>query len=148
MATEPVLRGLKVVEIGQYVAAPLAATIFADLGAEVVKVERPGGDPLRADPARFAAWNRGKRSVELDLRTDTGRAEACALIDEADLLVENLRPGALSDSPGVSGPAAPAAAGDVLHHGLGQHRPVARRTGMGAARPRPGRRTTGSLHRR
>ena len=64
-----VLSGLRVVEIGQYVAAPLAGTIFADLGADVVKVERPGGDPLRADPARFAAWNRGKESVELDLRT-------------------------------------------------------------------------------
>ncbi len=91
----PVLRGLRVVEIGQYVAAPLAATIFADLGAEVVKVERPGGDPLRADPARFAAWNRGKRTVELDLRSATGRTEALGLIDGADLLVENLRPGAL-----------------------------------------------------
>ena len=55
------LGGLRVVEVGQYIAAPLAATIFADLGASVVKVERPGGDPLRADPARFAAWNRGKR---------------------------------------------------------------------------------------
>ncbi len=55
------------VEIGQYVAAPLAATIFADLGADVVKIERPGGDPLRADAARFAAWNRGKQSVEFDL---------------------------------------------------------------------------------
>ena len=83
------------VEIGQYVAAPLAATIFADLGAEVVKVERPGGDPLRADPARFAAWNRGKRSVELDLSTEAGRDELLGLVDEADLLVENLRPGAL-----------------------------------------------------
>jgi crotonobetainyl-CoA:carnitine CoA-transferase CaiB-like acyl-CoA transferase len=92
---EPILRGLKVVEIGQYVAAPLAATIFADLGAEVVKVERPGGDPLRADPARFAAWNRGKRSVELDLRSPEGRRAALDLIDGADLLVENLRPGAL-----------------------------------------------------
>ncbi len=92
---EPILRGLKVVEIGQYVAAPLAATIFADLGAEVVKVERPGGDPLRADPARFAAWNRGKRSVELDLRSHDGRHTVLDLVDEADLLVENLRPGAL-----------------------------------------------------
>ncbi len=92
---EPILRGLKVVEIGQYVAAPLAATIFADLGAEVVKVERPGGDPLRADPARFAAWNRGKCSVELDLRSSEGRRAALDLVDEADLLVENLRPGAL-----------------------------------------------------
>jgi crotonobetainyl-CoA:carnitine CoA-transferase CaiB-like acyl-CoA transferase len=95
VGTEPVLRGLKVVEIGQYVAAPLAATIFADLGAEVVKVERPGGDPLRADPARFAAWNRGKRPVELDLRSPSGRRAALDLVDGADLVVENLRPGAL-----------------------------------------------------
>ncbi len=95
MGAEPVLKGLRVVEIGQYVAAPLAATILADLGAEVTKVERPGGDPLRADPTRFAAWNRGKRSVELDLRTTAGRGELSQLLDTADLLVENLRPGAL-----------------------------------------------------
>ena len=90
-----VLSGLRVVEIGQYVAAPLAATIFADLGAQVVKVERPGGDPLRADPARFAAWNRGKETVELDLRSPAGADALRDLVDEADLLVENLRPGAL-----------------------------------------------------
>ncbi|MFZ0248325.1 MAG: CoA transferase [Acidimicrobiales bacterium] len=90
-----VLGGLRVVEIGQYVAAPLAATIFADLGAEVTKVERPGGDPLRADPARFAAWNRGKETIELDLRSTAGAASLCDLVDEADLLIENLRPGAL-----------------------------------------------------
>ena len=89
------LSGLRVVEIGQYVAAPLAATIFADLGAQVVKVERPGGDPLRADPARFAAWNRGKETVELDLRSPVGASALRDLVDEADLLVENLRPGAL-----------------------------------------------------
>ena len=75
VGTERVLEGLQVVEVGQYVSAPLAATVFADLGAEVVKVERPGGDPLRADPARFAAWNRGKRPVELDLSTEAGRNE-------------------------------------------------------------------------
>jgi crotonobetainyl-CoA:carnitine CoA-transferase CaiB-like acyl-CoA transferase len=90
-----VLSGLRVVEIGQYVAAPLAGTIFADLGAGVVKIERPGGDPLRADPARFAAWNRGKETVELDLRTRTGADALGHLLDEADLLIENLRPGAL-----------------------------------------------------
>ncbi len=90
-----VLSGLRVVEIGQYVAAPLAATIFADLGAHVVKVERPGGDPLRADPARFAAWNRGKETVELDLRSPTGSDALLDLVNEADLVVENLRPGAL-----------------------------------------------------
>ena len=95
MAADRVLQGLKVVEIGQYVAAPLAATIFADHGAQVVKVERPGGEPLRSDPARFAAWNRGKRTVELDLATEAGHREALGLLDGADLLVENLRPGAL-----------------------------------------------------
>ncbi len=91
----PVLSGLRVVEVGQYVAAPLAATIFADLGADVVKVERPGGDPLRADPARYAAWNRGKETIELDLRAPDGRSALHDLINEADLLVENLRSGAL-----------------------------------------------------
>ena len=50
MATDPVLEGIRVVEVGQYVAAPLAATIFADLGADVVKVERPGGDPSAPTP--------------------------------------------------------------------------------------------------
>ena len=89
------LSGLRVVEVGQYVAAPLAATIFADLGASVVKVERPGGDPLRADPVRFAAWNRGKESVELDLRSPAGADSLRDLVEEADLLIENLRPGAL-----------------------------------------------------
>jgi len=84
-----------VVEIGQYVAAPLAATVLADLGAEVIKVERPGGDPLRADPVRFAAWNRGKQSAELDLASEKGRAALHALVDRADVLIENLRPGAL-----------------------------------------------------
>ena len=89
------LSGLRVVEVGQYVAAPLAATIFADLGASVAKVERPGGDPLRADPARFAAWNRGKQTVVLDLRSPAGKDSLRDLVDEADLLIENLRPGAL-----------------------------------------------------
>ena len=64
-------------------------------GRDVVKVERPGGDPLRADPARFAAWNRGKETVELDLRAPAGADALRDLVDEADLLIENLRPGAL-----------------------------------------------------
>jgi crotonobetainyl-CoA:carnitine CoA-transferase CaiB-like acyl-CoA transferase len=92
---EPLLAGLRIVEIGQYIAAPFAATLFADQGAEVIKIERPGGDPYRSDPARFAAWNRGKRSVELDLRSADGRAEARALIATADAVIENLRPGSM-----------------------------------------------------
>ena len=112
--TADVLEGVQVVEVGQYVAAPLAATIFADLGAEVVKVERPGGDPMRADAPGFAAWNRGKRTVEVDLTTQSGRDQLLALLDEADLLIENLRPGSLERRllPANSGPG-----------GLGRGRP-------------------------
>jgi len=97
VTVEAPLAGLRVVEIGQYVAAPFAATILADQGAEVVKVERPGGDPYRRDAARFAAWNRNKQSVTIDLATATGRREALAQIDTADVVIENLRPGALTD---------------------------------------------------
>jgi len=93
---EPLLGGLRVVEVGQYIAAPLAGTVFADLGAEVVKIERPGGDPYRRDPARFAAWNRGKTSVVLDLTAPEGRGEALELVDGADVVIENLRPGAMA----------------------------------------------------
>ncbi len=96
MNREPTLAGLRVVEIGQYIAAPFAATLFADQGAEVVKIERPGGDPYRKDAARFAAWNRGKTSVVLDLASADGRAEALELIRGADAVIENLRPGALA----------------------------------------------------
>jgi len=96
MSPEPLLPGLRVIEVGQYIAAPFAATLFADQGAEVVKIERPGGDPYRRDPARFAAWNRGKTSVVLDLASADGRAEALELIEGADVLVENLRPGAIA----------------------------------------------------
>jgi crotonobetainyl-CoA:carnitine CoA-transferase CaiB-like acyl-CoA transferase len=95
LAAPPLLSGLRVVEIGQYIAAPFAATLFADQGAEVVKIERPGGDPYRCDPPRFAAWNRGKASAVLDLKSEDGRAEARHLIDRADVLIENLRPGAM-----------------------------------------------------
>src|SRR5256885_16531122 len=101
MTDQPALAGLRVVEIGQYVAAPFAATLFADQGADVVKVERPGGDPYRADPARFAAWNRGKRCVVLDLTAPDGLAEALDLISGADVPIENLRPGVI-DRLGLS----------------------------------------------
>ena len=100
MSERPLSR-LRVVEIGQYVAAPFAATLLADHGAEVVKVERPGGDPYRSDPALFAAWNCAKTSVTLDLRTPDGLAEAERLVGGADVVIENLRPGAL-DSLGLS----------------------------------------------
>ena len=145
---DPVLEGLRVVEVGQYVAAPLAATIFADLGADVVKVERPGGDPQRADAARFAAWNRGKQTVELDLHdaTRTPRARRAA--------GRRRRPGRepatrLARAPARPPPEPrPTPPGHLLHQCLGQRRPVTRRPRLGAAGPGPGRRPAGPLHRR
>ncbi|MHB1583172.1 MAG: CaiB/BaiF CoA transferase family protein, partial [Acidimicrobiales bacterium] len=98
--------GLRVVELGVWVAAPSAAALLADWGADVVKVEPPAGDPMRrafgslgigddlANPA-FATDNRGKRSVVLDLRDAGGRRRLEHLLAEADVLVTNLRPDAL-----------------------------------------------------
>jgi crotonobetainyl-CoA:carnitine CoA-transferase CaiB-like acyl-CoA transferase len=99
------LDGYRVVELGMWVAAPAAATMLADWGADVLKVEAPAGDPNRytlkhvgqeldsAPP--FETDNRGKRSVVLDLRTDEGRRVLDQLLERADVFVTNLRPGAL-----------------------------------------------------
>ncbi|HYI60599.1 MAG TPA: CoA transferase [Acidimicrobiales bacterium] len=87
-----VFGGLRVVELAQGMAGPLATGVMADHGAEVVKVEPPGGDWARVLPG-FHVWNRGKRSVVLDLRATAGRAEARELAHSADVVVESLRPG-------------------------------------------------------
>lgn len=86
------LRGVRVIDFGHYLAAPLAGMLLADQGAEVIKVERPEGDPARHHPA-FATWNRGKQSIVLDLKTPEGQAQAQALIRSADIVLENFRPG-------------------------------------------------------
>ena len=86
------MRGLKVLELGHYIAAPLLGMLLSDQGAEVTKIERPGGDPARKEPA-FATWNRGKRSIVLDLKTDSGKQAARQLAEQADVLLENFRPG-------------------------------------------------------
>jgi crotonobetainyl-CoA:carnitine CoA-transferase CaiB-like acyl-CoA transferase len=100
------LAGLRVVELGVWVAAPSAAALLADWGAEVIKVEARGGDPMRnvfgslgiagdlANPA-FALDNRGKRSVVLDLRDPTERRHLEDLLASADVFISNLRPDAL-----------------------------------------------------
>lgn len=96
------LRGVRVVALEQAVAGPLATRHLADLGAEVVKVERVGeGDFARAYDAsvrglasHFVWLNRGKESIALDLKSEDGRALVLRLIDEADVFVQNLAPGA------------------------------------------------------
>ena len=94
------LAGLKVLELGHYIAGPFCTRVLADLGAEVIKIEPPGGDPVRGwgarkdgNPVWFSIHGRNKLSVELDLKRD--RATALRLASRADALVENFRPGQL-----------------------------------------------------
>jgi crotonobetainyl-CoA:carnitine CoA-transferase CaiB-like acyl-CoA transferase len=88
------MSGVKVLEFGWYVAGPMLGMLLADQGADVVKIERPEGDPARSQPG-FHVWNRGKKSVVLDLKTDQGRHAAIALAQKADILIENFRPGVM-----------------------------------------------------
>jgi len=96
------LAGLRVVELGQFVAGPYCAQILGDFGAEVIKVEPPLGDPIRGwrhMHGDTSLWsynlNRNKRSVTLDLRTPSGQKLAAELAGRADIVVENFRPGTL-----------------------------------------------------
>jgi len=96
------LEGIKVVELGQLIAGPFAGKTLGDFGAEVIKVEPPGGDPLRqwrmlhdGTSVWWQVQSRNKSSVVLDLRTPEGRADVRALIDEADVLIENFKPGTM-----------------------------------------------------
>ena len=97
-----VLKGVRVVELSTVITAPLAGMMLADLGAEVIKVEHPqGGDPFRAFRGgqyspNFVAYNRGKRSIQLDLRADAGRSILLKLVARADVLLENYRPGIMA----------------------------------------------------
>src|SRR5712691_2844934 len=87
------LNGVRVVDFGQWIAGPLAAMLLADQGAEVIHIDPPGG-PRWKSPAN-ATFNRGKASVDLDLETDRGRAHVWPLIEAADVLIENFRPGVM-----------------------------------------------------
>jgi formyl-CoA transferase len=97
------LSGLKVLELGQLIAGPFAAKTLADFGAEVIKIEPPdSGDPLRkwrmlkdGTSVWWQVQSRNKRSLALDLRTPEGQDLVRKLASEADVLIENFRPGAL-----------------------------------------------------
>ena len=134
------IAGLKVLEVGQWVAAPYCTAILADLGADVIKVERPGrGDDQRLSPpyaagqsALFNQMNRNKRSVVLDLDSAEGRAVCVDLAVAADVVVSNFRPGTI-DRLGL-GYAALAARNPRLVYtlitGFGTAGPLAERAGM------------------
>jgi crotonobetainyl-CoA:carnitine CoA-transferase CaiB-like acyl-CoA transferase len=112
-----VLDGVRVVEVGVWVAGPSAGGLMADWGADVIKIEAPGGDPFRSVFAHlgyegdypnppFALDNRGKRSVVLDLRDDAARAALDRIVATADVFLSNLRTDALErldlDAPTLS----------------------------------------------
>lgn len=96
------LDGLKVIELGQLIAGPFASKILAEFGADVIKVEPPAGDPLRKwryihedTSVWWAAHARNKRSITIDLRQPEGQELVRMLAKEADILIENFRPGAM-----------------------------------------------------
>ena len=97
------LEGVRVLELGNYIAAPTAGRMLADFGAEVIKVERPGtGDELRnwrlyaGDTSMlYRTINRNKKSIVLDLKTERGRELVLDLLRHCDVLLENFRPGTL-----------------------------------------------------
>ncbi|MGH8978342.1 MAG: CaiB/BaiF CoA transferase family protein [Acidimicrobiia bacterium] len=89
----PLLDGMRVLDAGIWRPVPHATQMLAELGADVCKLEPPGGDPMRAFPALFRDLSAHKDSVELDLRTDAGRARALELAAEVDVFCEGWRPG-------------------------------------------------------
>jgi crotonobetainyl-CoA:carnitine CoA-transferase CaiB-like acyl-CoA transferase len=88
-----VLQGIRVIDFGQYIAGPLAAMILADQGADVVRIDPPSGP--KWDTPGNATWNRGKRSLLLDLKQDGDLEIAKKLIGSADVVIENFRPGVM-----------------------------------------------------
>jgi crotonobetainyl-CoA:carnitine CoA-transferase CaiB-like acyl-CoA transferase len=101
----PPLADVRVLDLTQFLAGPFCTMILGDMGADVIKIEPPGGEPQRnamkvnaddADPPSFLALNRNKRSVALDLRSDAGRELLCDMVAQADVLVENFKPGTTS----------------------------------------------------
>jgi crotonobetainyl-CoA:carnitine CoA-transferase CaiB-like acyl-CoA transferase len=98
------LTGIRVIDLTRILAGPFCTMLLADMGAEVIKIESPvGGDAIRTQGVikngmswYFAQFNRNKKSVTLDLYTDEGKAKLSALLESADVLVENFRPGVLA----------------------------------------------------
>ena len=143
--TAPALEGVRVLELGSFVAAPMATRMLADFGAEVIKVELPGrGDELRGwgvmletSSGPLSAWwlaqARNKRLITLDLRQPAGRDLALRLIEQSDIVIENFRPGRINawgldyESMRVVNPRI------VLAHisGYGQTGPYSNRAGYG-----------------
>jgi CoA:oxalate CoA-transferase len=89
---EQALAGFRVLDFGHYIPGPYAAMLLAEQGAEVIKIEPPGGDPLRSEKG-FVVLNRSKKGMVIDLKKDEGKKIARDLIRKADVVIENFKPG-------------------------------------------------------
>ena len=132
MSGRRALDGIRVLELGQVMAGPFCALQLCDMGADVIKVEPPDGDPTRqmgaragTDSACFAAMNRGKRGIVIDLKSAAGRDALVRLAARADIFVENFRPGVMRQL-GLDYPALSAVNGRLIYasiSGYGQTGP-------------------------
>src|ERR1700694_1421777 len=96
------LSGVRVLELARYQAGPRGGMILSDLGAEVIKVEKIGGEEtrrsepvVRGQSVYFSVYNRGKKSLCLDMRTERGKEVFAALVPTADIVLQNFRPGVM-----------------------------------------------------
>ena len=130
------LHGVRVIDLTRILSGPFCSLLLADMGAEVIKVEPPGGDPLRGQGAiveglswYFAAFNRNKRSIVLNLRSAAGKEALRRLIATADVVVDNFRPGVMADL-GLDEPQLSALQPGIIHTsvtGFGERGPYAHR---------------------
>jgi len=134
------LEGMRIIEIGHQLAGPFCGMVLGDLGADVIKIERPpAGDHVRVfkpkingESAPFAALNRNKRSIVIDLKQAEGREIVLSLIAKSDALFENNRPGALAKL-GLGPDDARAVKPEIVYvslSGFGQTGPYAQRGGV------------------
>src|SRR5262244_4462048 len=96
------LDGVRVLELARFQAGPRGGMLLSDLGADVIKIEPPGGEETRRHPPMvrgqsvyFTVYNRGKKSVCLDLRSERGKEVFAALVKTADIVLQNFRPGVM-----------------------------------------------------
>lgn len=124
--TRGLLAGIRVLDFGIWRPVPYATQLLADLGADVLKVEPPGGDPMRAFPDLFATISAHKRSIELDLKSPAGLTRALELAADADVVTEGFRPG-VAERLGIGPDAIRAVNPDVVYcslSGFGQTGPL------------------------
>jgi crotonobetainyl-CoA:carnitine CoA-transferase CaiB-like acyl-CoA transferase len=143
------LDGMRVLDAGIWRPMPHATQMLADLGADVLKIEPPGGDPMRTFPELFADIASHKRSVVIDLKTEAGRARALDLVADAHVFTEGWRPG-VAERLGLGYDAVRARNPEIIYcslSGYGQTGPIVDRPGhdlnyqalAGAVAPRPGK---------